>query len=62
MESLNEKEIKKSLLIEIKNLMENVRSSLDYCANGLFYKYGYSKKDNVDIYFPYAQTKFSKRD
>ncbi|HCT86518.1 MAG: hypothetical protein DKM50_11480 [Candidatus Margulisiibacteriota bacterium] len=51
--SLYEKTIKAALLIEIKNLMENLRSALDYCSHGLFDKYGdTSKKQN--IYFPYA--------
>ena len=59
-ESINNTEIKKSLLIEIKNFLENLRSSLDYSAHGLFVKYGFSKKTNCKIYFPYATLKNSK--
>lgn len=32
------------LLIDIKNLMENLRSALDYAAHGLFNSYGGSTK------------------
>ena len=53
-ESLDQKTIKPSLLIEIKNLMENLRSALDYSARGLFDRYGSSTKKNPRIYFPYA--------
>lgn len=59
-ESLNEKEIRKSLLIDIKNLMENLRSALDFTAQGLFNKYGSSNKAKPKIYFPYATIKTSK--
>jgi hypothetical protein len=52
--SLSEKEIKPKLLIEIKNLMENLRSALDFTARGLFLKYGSSKASDPRIYFPYA--------
>jgi len=53
-QSLHKKSIEPKLLIEIKNLMENLRSALDFTAHGLFNKYGNSKKSNVNIYFPYA--------
>lgn len=53
-ESLHEKEIKNSLLIEIKNFMENLRSALDYSAHGLYHKYGDKTKNADKIYFPYA--------
>lgn len=59
-ESLQDKEIKKTLLIDIKNFMENLRSALDFCAHGLFYKYGNSPKANPKIYFPYAFSKKTK--
>ena len=52
--SLNKKAVDPSLLIEIKNFMENLRSALDFSACGLFDKYGFSKKTNPKIYFPYA--------
>jgi hypothetical protein len=51
---LSEKELKSSLLIEIKNFMENLRSALDYTAHGLFDKYGNKSISNPKIYFPYA--------
>ena len=53
-ESLAEKTVKPGLAVEIKNLMENLRSALDYAAAGLFAKYGKSEKANPRIYFPYA--------
>jgi hypothetical protein len=52
-DSLHEKTIKQTLLIEIKNFMENLRSALDYSAQGLFDKYG-DKSTTTNIYFPYA--------
>lgn len=52
-DSLHDKKIKPTLLIEIKNFMENLRSALDYCAHGLFDKYG-DKNKKQNIYFPYA--------
>lgn len=59
-QSIQNQEIKKSLLIDVKNLMENLRSALDFCAYGLFEKYGFSKKNRPQIYFPYATLKTSK--
>ena len=52
--SLRDKEIKQDLLIAIKNLMENLRSALDYVAHRLFAKYGTSIKPDPKVYFPYA--------
>lgn len=52
---LNEQVVEPALLIEIKNLMENLRSALDYCASALFEKYGRSKKAHPKVYFPYAK-------
>ena len=52
--SLHEKTIEAALLIDIKNIMENLRSALDFSAHGLFTKYGTSPKANPKIYFPYA--------
>ena len=52
--SLCEKTVKAGLLIDIKNIMENLRSALDFSAHGLFTKYGSSPKANPKIYFPYA--------
>lgn len=53
-ESLHVKQIKPTLLIEIKNFMENLRSALDFIAHGLFDKYGDQSRTNPKIYFPYA--------
>lgn len=52
-DSLHDKTIKPTLLIKIKNFMENLRSALDYTAHGLFSKYGDSNFTG-NIYFPYA--------
>jgi len=52
-ESLNEQKVNPSLLIDIKNLMENLRSALDFTAHGIFDKYG-DKSYTGNIYFPYA--------
>jgi hypothetical protein len=61
-ESLESKEIKKELLIEIKNFMENLRSALDYTACGLFQKYGSKNTKKNKVYFPYAKKEFSFSD
>lgn len=52
--ALHEQNIKPAMLIEIKNVMENLRSALDFTAHGLFDKYGSSSRANPNIYFPYA--------
>jgi len=52
--SLTETTIKASLLIQIKNFMENLRSALDFSAHGLFDNYGSSNRTTTNIYFPYA--------
>lgn len=52
--SLEDLEIKPKLLIEIKNLMENLRSALEFTAHGLFKKYGYSDAAKQKTYFPYS--------
>lgn len=59
-QSLHKRSIEPELLIEIKNLMENLRSALDFIAHGLFNKYGNSTKSNLKIYFPYAIENQSK--
>lgn len=53
-ESLSTKTIKRELLIEIKNFVENLRSALDYSAHGIYESYGDHKRTNPEIYFPYA--------
>lgn len=52
--ALSEREIKPRLLIEIKNFIENLRSTLDFTARGLFAEYGSTTISNPRIYFPYA--------
>lgn len=59
-ECLAEKSVKPEFLIEVKNVMEHLRSALDYCARGLFEKYGHSDKANPKIYFPYANSSVDK--
>ena len=54
-QSLAETTIKPTLLVEIKNVMENLRSALDFSAHGLFDKYGSSTRANPNIYFPYSR-------
>ena len=54
--SLHAKTISPALLIEIKNLFENLRSALDFAASGVFERYGSSRKAKPKIYFPYATT------
>lgn len=51
---LVEKTVSPTFLVEVKNFMENLRSILDYCAHGLFKKYGQSTNPNQKVYFPYA--------
>ena len=53
-ESLDQKNISPKLLIKIKNFMENLRSALDFSAQGIFDKYGDQSKSDQSIYFPYA--------
>ncbi|HEY1030787.1 MAG TPA: hypothetical protein VGD89_03385 [Flavipsychrobacter sp.] len=57
--SLNDKNVNSTLLISIKNLMENLRSALDFVAHGLYEKYGNSST-NPKIYFPYASSGVDK--
>jgi hypothetical protein len=59
-DSLQQQSIQPALLIEIKNLMENLRSALDFAAHGLFDKYGSSTRSNPKIYFPYANLNQTK--
>jgi len=49
-ECLRKKTIQKTLLIDIKNILENLRSALDYCSHGLYEKYG-DKKNSRKIPF-----------
>ena len=60
--SLSEKSVKPTLLIEIKNVMENLRSALDFSAHGLFDKFSVSSRANPNIYFPYSRLGQSQAD
>ena len=51
--SLREKEIDTRLLVRIKGVLEHLRSSLDFVAQGLSLKYAPQNKRKV--YFPYAK-------
>lgn len=64
-ESLSAKAIGPRLLVEIKNFCENLRSSLDFAAHGLFDQHCIQTAKKPKIYFPYAtatqnQTEFEK--
>ncbi len=52
--SLHEKKIEAALLIQVKNLMENLRSVLDFGAHGIYEKYCSGKKAHSKVCFPYA--------
>ena len=53
-QSLRGQTVEPGLRIKIKNLLENLRSALDYSAHGLFDAYGASATSDPRIYFPYA--------
>lgn len=50
--SLEKKKVDSILLVRVKNTLENLRSSLDFCAQAIVIKY--SNKKPKRIYFPYA--------
>jgi hypothetical protein len=52
--SLHDKRISPSLLVEIKNSCENLRSALDFAATGVFHRDCPSLQRRPKIYFPYA--------
>jgi hypothetical protein len=60
-DSLKKKSIPQSLQIDVKNLMENLRSSLDYLARDIYekhlhnYRKSKGKREIIDIYFPYGK-------
>ena len=59
-ESLSAKTIGARLLVEIKNICENLRSSLDFAAHGLFELHCAPTTKKAKIYFPYATAKQSR--
>ena len=59
-ESLSTKAIGALLLVEIKNVCENLRSSLDFAAHGLFEKRCVASAKKPNIYFPYAASNQSR--
>ncbi|MFL6623121.1 MAG: hypothetical protein ACJ8NR_11060 [Sulfurifustis sp.] len=58
--SLSARSVDTSLLIGVKNLLENLRSALDFCAHAIVEKY--SDTTPKKIYFPYAATKEAKEE
>lgn len=58
--SITNKKIDKRLSINIKNILENLRSSLDYSANALVDLYSDNKP--YKVYFPYASFKTTKEE
>ena len=56
---LSNQNISDELLIKIKNFLENLRSALEYCAQGLAKSYG-ENVNNRNVTFPYASLKVSK--
>lgn len=60
--SLEKKEVSPELLIAIKNLMENLRSALDFAAHGLFLKFGKAAGRDPRVYFPYAKQDQTRSD
>jgi hypothetical protein len=63
--SLNRQRIRATLLVDIKNFFENLRSALDFSARGVFDQYGSSARAKQNVYFPYAtasqsQSEFEK--
>ncbi len=61
-ESLHAKTISTKLLIEIKNVFENLRSALDFAAQGLYDRHCKHASTRPKIYFPYANASQSKQE
>lgn len=60
--SLQSKQVSPILLVEIKNVFENIRSSLDFAAHGIFEKHCPPSAKKPKIYFPYANAKQTRND
>ena len=58
-QDLSKAKISDALLIKIKNLLENLRSALEYCAQDLAMKYGQSVNTRK-VSFPYARLDVSR--
>lgn len=58
--SLEKKNIDGTLLVRVKNTLENLRSALDFCAQAMVLKY--SNKKPKRIYFPYATLNTTKEE
>ncbi len=56
--SIREQEIDRKLLVKMKNVFENLRSSLDFCAHAMVDEYSTKKPSRV--YFPYASLEIDK--
>lgn len=61
-ESLSSKTISPKLLIEIKNLFENLRSALDFSAHAVYDRHCQPAAVRPMIYFPYANSSQSRQD
>ena len=61
-DSLHSKTINSVLLVEIKNFVENLRSSLDFAAHGLHDRNCGGATGKSKIYFPYAIATQSRSD
>jgi len=57
--SLEKKAIDGKLHVRIKNVLENLRSALDFCAQAMALKYSKNKPNKV--YFPYATLNTTKK-
>ena len=59
--ALSQKEVPRSLLIDIKNFMENLRSALDYIAHDIYEVLIKKEGEKIieRVYFPYGKTESS---
>jgi len=53
-ESLHEKQISSNLQINVKNILENLRSALDYMAYQLYDQFG-TQRPGAKVYFPISR-------
>ncbi len=60
--SLAEKTIKPALQVSIKNLLENLRSALDYCAREICETSSASASPVVNVYFPITRRGAKRED
>lgn len=58
--SLEQKGIDRRLYVRVKNILENLRSALDFCAQAMVLQY--SDKMPKKVYFPYATLRDTKEE